>query len=113
MLTVYEALEAGVARMEVGRGEKWHVQTGFMGMRRSLMGPNLPKISRMCASLTFFDNASTTICNHRLTTWSNMRVDAQTGLFYLCAPRAGRAVPGSLAARVAPSPAIWRSGPRP
>lgn len=64
MLTVREELEAGTGGRE---GEGGYVQTGFMGMRRSLMAPNLLKISRMCASLTFFVNASTTICNHKLT----------------------------------------------
>lgn len=37
------------------------VQTGFMGILKSLIVPYLPKISRMWSSLTFFVKASTTI----------------------------------------------------
>jgi hypothetical protein len=39
------------------------LNVGFMGMRRSLMTPYLPKISRMWSSLTFLVSASTTICD--------------------------------------------------
>jgi hypothetical protein len=39
------------------------LKVGFMGMRRSLMTPYLPKISRMWSSLTFLVSASTTICD--------------------------------------------------
>lgn len=40
-----------------------NVQTGFMGILKSLMVPYFPKISRMWSSLTFLVSASTTICN--------------------------------------------------
>jgi hypothetical protein len=63
------------------------LKVGFMGMRRSLMTPYLPKISRTWSSLTFLVSASTTIC-----WWISFTHGLFNCISYLCASGRGRAV---------------------
>lgn len=70
MLTVWRSFRLEASAWLEGRFAG-HVQTGFMGIRRSLMVPNLANISRMWPSLTFLVNASTTICDSGVSSGAN------------------------------------------